>query len=121
MNLQETTQAAAQAAELSMSAIRQAHRAACSDYPDQMEILLLEALGDAVKLHQRLQAIAACAASPRYAAQPEPGFETDGGTYSLSNLLAANSDDPDLCAWLRRAAVGDRYGGGAGGSCWRIS
>lgn len=67
MNLQETTQAAAQAAELSLSAIREAHRAACGDHPDALETLLLEALGDAVKLHRRLQLIAECAAGPRYA------------------------------------------------------
>lgn len=69
MNLQESTQSAAQSAELLCSAIRQAHSAACNvggEHRDALEILLFHAIADATKLMHRLEAVAACAASPRY-------------------------------------------------------
>lgn len=69
MNLQESTQYAAQSAELLRSAIKQAHSAAChvgGEHRDALEIMLFDAIADATKIMHRLEAIAACAASPRY-------------------------------------------------------
>lgn len=67
--LQEATTQAAQSAELTASAIRAAHKASCWPETDAIQILLVEALADAVKLQRRLEAIAACAASAFYAAR----------------------------------------------------
>lgn len=60
-HLQEVTSAAAQSADLTLSAIREAHKASCAA-GGPMELLLREALGDAVRLHQRLEIIASFAA-----------------------------------------------------------
>jgi hypothetical protein len=61
--------AAAHAAEtmaLAAITIRKAHTEACRIDGDGLELLLREAIADAVKLQQRMQSIADFAASPRY-------------------------------------------------------
>lgn len=66
--LAEYIEQAAQSAKLTASAVRQAHKAAYADQPGAaaLELLLFDVIGDAVKLMHRLEAVAACAASPRY-------------------------------------------------------
>lgn len=59
--LQTTTSNAAREADLTLAAVRHAHGASCRD-GGAMELLLREALGDAVRLHQRLELIASFAA-----------------------------------------------------------
>lgn len=58
------------------------------------------------------------------------GDETKGSSqgefYSLSEMLAANSEaEPEYCEWLRTATVGQHYDCGGGGfarsTTWRIS
>ena len=61
-HLQEATSAAAQSAELTLSAVREAHQASCAD-GGAMELLLREALGDAVRLYQRLDLISSFSAA----------------------------------------------------------
>jgi hypothetical protein len=51
----------AQTADLLVQSLRWAHRAHCTDEPMAAEILLRDALGDAVRLLQRLQEIERCA------------------------------------------------------------
>lgn len=50
--------------------------------------------------------------------QPERGstplktpavFLVDGVHYSLSEMVSANSDDPEFCAWARCANVGEAF------------
>lgn len=36
-------------------------------------------------------------------------FAVDGEQYSLADLLSANADDPEVCAWARSAQPGDRF------------
>lgn len=67
--LQNATTQAAQSAQLTASAVRAAHKASCWPETDAIQILLVEALADAVKLQQRLEAIETCAASSLYAAR----------------------------------------------------
>lgn len=39
-----------------------------------------------------------------------PRFQVDGGApCALSDFLAANGDDPDVCEWARTAQPGDRF------------
>ena len=45
------------------------------------------------------------------ALDPLPTFVVDGTSYTLAEMLAANKDDADLCAWLCEARVGDRFPG----------
>ena len=60
-HLQEATSAAAQSAELTLSAVMQAHRASCDD-GGPMELLLREAIADTVRLRDRLVLIGMFAA-----------------------------------------------------------
>jgi hypothetical protein len=52
---------AAQTADLLVQAVRAAHRAHCSDTTSAMELLLRDAMADAVRMLQRLQEIERCA------------------------------------------------------------
>lgn len=36
-------------------------------------------------------------------------FVCDGASYTLAQMLVANADDAQVCAWLRHADVGDAY------------
>lgn len=40
---------------------------------------------------------------------PVPTFTVDGVAYTLAEMLDANQDDADLCAWLLNARAGDRF------------
>ena len=43
------------------------------------------------------------------ALDPLPTFVVDGTSYTLAEMLSANADDADLCAWLVNARAGDRF------------
>lgn len=38
-----------------------------------------------------------------------PEFVIGGRRYDLESMLAANGEDPEICAWLRSAVPGDVY------------
>lgn len=38
-------------------------------------------------------------------------FTFDGKTYSLAQMLEANRDDPDVCAWFLACPVGAEFNG----------
>jgi hypothetical protein len=65
--------------------------------------------------HLRLQARADRACGTLFRGQPAldptPTFVIDGTSYTLAEMLAANASDPDLCAWLCEARVGERFPG----------
>jgi len=42
-------------------------------------------------------------------AAPTRGFTVEGRFYSTDQMLSANRDDVELCEWLKRANVGDRF------------
>lgn len=54
--------------------------------------------------------------------EPEPelpghSFVVDGHTYTLPEMLDANRDSPEVCAWVLAAAPGDTYRGMLDCSC----
>jgi hypothetical protein len=46
---------------------------------------------------------------PEQDLEPTPIFVVDGTSYTLAEMLDANKDDADLCAWLLNARAGDRF------------
>lgn len=54
-----------------------------------------------------MSADAACAALDEL--KPAVMFSFDGKPFTLADMLAANSDDAELCEWLRVAQVGDTF------------
>jgi hypothetical protein len=46
-------------------------------------------------------------------------FSTGGIDYSVDEMIAANADDAEFCAWLREASVGDVFPDGEG--CERLA
>jgi len=46
---------------------------------------------------------------PEACLEPAPTFTVDGTSYTLTEMLAANAGDVDLCAWLLNARPGDRF------------
>lgn len=75
---------------------------------------------------KNLQAARGAAIEPRFMLVWEPDrVQLPGEFYTLSEMLEANRDDAELCAWLLRAEPGQFFqsGGGAAPACttWRVS
>jgi hypothetical protein len=60
-HLAELCTKAAQTAQMTVSDLRQAHVAACDDKESALEVLIRDAMRDAVALSTRLDTIARCA------------------------------------------------------------
>ena len=96
----ENAQAAAQAHQLAADSLRQM-LTGCTAVES---IIVLELLRRAQDL---AQAVANLASAMHH--DGEPQFIVECQRYSLSEMLAANRDDAELCEWVRRAQPGDVF------------